>query len=403
MKKFFTLLFVLSANLVLMQAQIASGPCGAADDNLTWSLDKNSDEQLVLTISGEGDMSDYEDETKAPWSAYLPQIVIIQLNEGVTTIGNCAFFGTTSLQSITMPSTLTSIGEYSLQKSGIAELIIPNSVNNYGRYAFSYCPNLKHCELSNQADLTYSLFSNDPLLESVLIPEGVEIIQEGAFTNCPALAEIALPNSLTDIEDYAFMNCSALKEIVIPENLTFIGKDICTGCPLEKVVWNAKNCPVLVEAGSACPPFNANRNTITTFSFGNEVQVIPTYLCSSLARLLYVIIPEKVATIKDGAFWQCQGMVAIYNHAVSPQQITASVLEGISRSACKLYVPESSIPSYGAALVWKEFEVKVLPPNEGFEQIRANGNKAQKVLSDGQVFVTMPDGTLFNAGGQQVR
>ena len=87
-----------------------SGECGAEGDNLTWKLTNNS-EGLSLIISGNGDMSDYSEETKAPWSENTSNIKDIDLEDGVTSIGSYAFAGCSNVEEVVISENIRSVGE----------------------------------------------------------------------------------------------------------------------------------------------------------------------------------------------------------------------------------------------------------------------------------------------------
>ena len=89
---------------------VAEGTCG---EDLTWVLDSTG----LLSISGTGDMDDYT-STSMPWYQHSGSITSLKLNEGITRIGNHAFY---SCSRIT------------------GDLVIPNSVSAIGTYAFSGC------------------------------------------------------------------------------------------------------------------------------------------------------------------------------------------------------------------------------------------------------------------------
>ena len=141
-----------------------SGITGAC----TWSLDGTT-----LTISGVGAMAEYSWNNK-PWGKDITHVII---EEGVTRIGQFAFYSCSKLQSVSIASTVTQIGDQAFDRSG---------------------------------------------LQSITIPEGVTTIEQGAFNTCTSLNSIILPSSLTYIGDYAFQSCPATS-IVFSTNLKYIG------------------------------------------------------------------------------------------------------------------------------------------------------------------------------------
>ena len=72
--------------------------------------------------------------------------------------------------------------------------------------------------------------SENEELESIVIPDTVKTISEGAFWWCTSLTNIVIPNSVTKIEDNAFVSCKSLTSIVIPESITSIGDSAFVGC-----------------------------------------------------------------------------------------------------------------------------------------------------------------------------
>lgn len=67
-------------------------------------------------------------------------------------------------------------------------------------------------------------------IRSVIIPEGVTAIEDGAFCGCENMAQIKLPDSLTQIGERAFAFCKSLVEIAVPENVVSVGREAFCGC-----------------------------------------------------------------------------------------------------------------------------------------------------------------------------
>ena len=113
------------------------------------------------------------------------------------------------ITSITIPNSVTSIGEYAFYRcTSLTSITIPNSVTSIGDNAFSYCR----------------------ALTSITIPNSVMSIGDGAFADCSSLISITIPNSVTSIGDWAFQNCSSLTSITIPNSITSIGDCAFYGC-----------------------------------------------------------------------------------------------------------------------------------------------------------------------------
>ena len=118
--------------------------------------------------------------------------------------------------------------------------------------------------------------------ETIVVPHGVESIQEKAFSGCSSLTSITLPDTVTSIHDKAFAGCSSLTSINIPSSVTTLGNDVFSAC-------SALTSIVLPESIS---------------SIGGEA----FYGCSSLTSIK---IPSSVVTIGWGAFNGCVSLSSV--------------------------------------------------------------------------------------------
>ncbi|MBQ7448541.1 MAG: leucine-rich repeat domain-containing protein, partial [Paludibacteraceae bacterium] len=198
-----TKLFLLMLALMvgIGKASAESGTCG---DNLTWDLTDG-----ILTISGTEEMENFSYNT-VPWYSSRSAITTVNIENGVTSIGYCAFYGCSSLTSIAIPNGVTSIGYCAFYGcSSLTSIAIPNSVTSIGDYALYYCISLT----------------------SVTIPNSVTSIGMSAFNSCWHLTSVTIPNSVTSIGYYAFYNVC---------NIVYYGS--ATGSP-----WGARSVNGFVD------------------------------------------------------------------------------------------------------------------------------------------------------------
>ena len=247
-----------------------SGTCGAEgdDSNLTWTLDSEG----VLTISGSGDMRDYD--YSSPWYENGNQIQSVFMANGVTSIGNfafnectsltsmtipdsvtcignCAFRECSSLASVTIPDSVTSIGVYAFCAcTSLKSVTIPDSVTSIGNYAFSYCTSLTGIWVDEGnshyfSDASGVLFNKDKTVlaqcpgafsGSYAIPDGVTSINDAAFVNCESLTSVTIPDGVTNIGYEVFAGCTSLANMVLPNGVTRIGAEAFDWCTSMKSI-----------------------------------------------------------------------------------------------------------------------------------------------------------------------
>ena len=148
-------------------AETTTEPQVWIEDNLTWTLDADG----TLTISGTGAMKDYNAADNLSPAYMNSNVKKVVIEDGVTSIGELAFFKCISLTNITIPDSVTCI-EYAAFHgcSSLSSITIPNSVTSIGIYAFVVCSSLT----------------------SITIPDGVTSIGYGAFSDCSSLKTISL-------------------------------------------------------------------------------------------------------------------------------------------------------------------------------------------------------------------
>ena len=209
----------------------------------TWDVSANGDGSVIakwtlsdktLTISGAGEMKDWDNDSVESWhnTQYTNAIEKVIIEEGVTRIGWYAFGGFSSLESIVIPESVTSLGNLAFEGcSSLISINIPEGVTSIGGYAFSGCSSLTSIDIPEGVTrIGDYAFEGCSSLISINIPEGVTSIGEYAFDRCSSLTSINIPEGVTSIDSYEFYGCSSLESIDIPDSVTSIGEDAFYGC-----------------------------------------------------------------------------------------------------------------------------------------------------------------------------
>ena len=285
----------------------------------------------------------------------IPDMIVInEENIPVKVIGNNLFQNNKSILSITIPDSVTTIGDY----------------------AFSGCSSLKTVTIGKNSQLA--------------------IIGSYAFYNCTSLTSITIPNSVTTISGYAFSDCSSLTSIIIPDSVISIGSYAFRYCSNLTIYceaaskpsgwnsyWNSSNVPTIWECNGG-GIYEDYRYTIYSDKNGelfieideylgsNSFVVIPNYIlvnevkipverignaafsgCSSLTS---ITIPNSVTSIGSRAFEDCSSLLSIFipkSVVLMERQIFWNC-SNLSKVCCEA----ASQPS-GWDLDWNEIDIWV--------------------------------------------
>ena len=259
--------YVYSPNLVVNASNGACGWCGGtggtSENNLYWTLANGhltidwlwpgSPEQQVISSHN------WDEVTYVVYSLTLNHVyyvgvafqnhttlTTVTIGDGVTSIGNQAFYGCTGLTSLTIGNSVTSIGSFAFEDcTGLTSLTIGNSVTSIGNKAFYDCTGLTSVHISDLAAWcnisfgnrmtnplynAHHLYLNDNEITDLVIPNSVTSIGGYAFSDCTGLTSVTIGNSVTSIGNKAFYDCTGLTSVNIPNSVTSIGESAFYNC-----------------------------------------------------------------------------------------------------------------------------------------------------------------------------
>ena len=216
-----------------------SGDCSADDgsSSVTWSYDANT---TTLTISGTGAMADYGTTTsaRAPWYSQRGTVTKITVSEGVTRIGVFAFNSYAKLTSVSLPTTLESIGDS----------------------AFISCTSLTDTNFLPSTDISMgdSVFAACTGIAVIAIPDGWTKIDAGAFASITQATAIAIPSTVKEIGAAAFKSCTKVATVSIPDSVTKIGNDAFADWTIEQTLCFDKDKDDVLSAVTFGDGWNGN-------------------------------------------------------------------------------------------------------------------------------------------------
>lgn len=219
------------------------------------------------------------------------------------------FSGMKTLESLTLPDSVTEIGEKAFYKSSFKSIKLPSKLIVIEDYAFSYA-NVR--------------FEGDAL------PNGTRMIGDYAFDHCTGFEEIYIPDSVVDIAEYAFYGCSNLKKVRMSSSVKLIASNAFAYCSsLEEFIWDSDvklvadyafyNCRALKNFNFAgvelVYPNSFKSSGVTLVTLGHDKNdeatdliMVETQSFMGCENLDTVAIGGNVTTIKSEAFASCSNL-----------------------------------------------------------------------------------------------
>ena len=276
--------------------------------------------------------------------------------DSVTSIGWHAFEGCTSLTTVTIPDSVTSIDEGAFAWcDSLISVTIPDSVTSIGRGAFKGCTNLASVtipdsvtSIGGSAFIDTLLYSNDrrqyviygkvlydyngssPI---IIIPDGVTSICDEAFKDCTNITTVTIPNSVTSIGNYAFSGCNSLTSVTIPDSVTSISNYAFIGCTsLTTVTIPDSMTSIGDSAFKGC-------SSLTSVTIPGSVTSIGDSAFEECSSLTSVTFPDSVTSIGWGAFENCTSLTSV----TIPDSVTSIDSHALSQciSLTSVTIPDS--------------------------------------------------------------
>ena len=245
----------------------------------------------------------------------------ITLGDGVTEIGESAFRGCRTLVSINIPDGVTEIRDYTFATCGwLSDINIPDSVTRIGERAFDECHSLIKFTIGNGVtEIGENAFYNCSRLKEIVIGRKMKLIRGFAFYSCTAiekveitdvaawcdiifeskessplflgaslylngekLTELVIPDGVEKINDWAFTNCKGILSVDFPDSITQIPENAFSGC-----------------------------SDLTSVTFGSGVKDIGNNAFEKCTSMEIINIPDGVARIGDYAFYNCYSLTKV--------------------------------------------------------------------------------------------
>ena len=232
---------------------------------------KSQHEQSVLLTNGQSVIG----------SSDVANIVV---PEGIETIEPRAFERCRALTSLTLPDTLTFIGECAFGScSSLKSISLPDNITSVKKDTFEYCYNLT----------------------SLKLPKFLKSIGNNAFLSCSCLTELNLPDTVTNIGTGAFFGCRHITSLKLPRAMTILRPRVFSNCSGITLLEFSPNLILVSEEA-----FRDCRG-ITSLSLPRSVTHIGQSAFSKCTGLTLLELPQGIMSIGDGAFSSCYNLTSL--------------------------------------------------------------------------------------------
>ncbi len=306
-----------------------------------------------LNLSNNGTVGDYAFEG----CCSLESVVV---GDGVTSLGNYCFSDCKSLSNLTLLDNVAEIGNYAFSNSGLKTFSCPSELTSLGYDAFYNCKSLTEVKINGKLTaLSSSLFSGCSSLEGLSIPANVKSVGDYAFKGCTSFATLVIEND-TDV-------------LALGSNYS---SPLFVDCPLDSV-YVGTHISYNTSSSYGYSPFYRNV-TLRTVSIGDNVREvydnefygctglktaivgenvakIGNYAFSGCSSMESFLFGKMVESIGNEAFSDCTALTTLVTHRTTPPTCGTEALDDINKWNCTLYVPTNSLAAYQAADQWKEF------------------------------------------------
>ena len=268
---------------------------------------------LPLSAAVFAEDSDFQIDENGVLTKYLGSGGDVVIPDGSSAIGEEAFKDCENLTSVVIPDGVTSIGKFAFSWcKNLTSVIIPDSVTKIDINAFLYCTSLMNINIPDGiSSIDAFVFSNCSSLTKISIPNTVTTIRNDAFSGCSSLASIDIPDTVTLIGSSAFYGCTGLASITIFDSVTKIGDGAFAGIGSIQVDDGNENF-ISVDGNlynkdmSVLMQYTGNGN----FEIPDSVTSVPA-MAFAYSGLTSVIIPEGIASIENGTFYNCSNLTNI--------------------------------------------------------------------------------------------
>lgn len=270
-----------------------------------WDFDTET-----MVVKGSGAMYDLtynESIYRISGRKNYSDIQSLVIEEGITNIGSWVF-NNLHIKSVTLPSTITKIGDNAFASCAyIEDINFPDNIKYIGENAFAACQGLTNIKLpANLVAIRAKAFTYCEYLEGIEIPSGCTSIGEKAFEGCHRMKTLSIPKTMASIYDDAFKGCTALESITVEEGGNFYTGENGKNVIIDKISGENHDKRTLIKGCRKSGDLGEMQlDSIAPYAFEKAFKAEIRYTEVYLPEYRDIVIPEGVTGIGEYAFAGC--------------------------------------------------------------------------------------------------
>ena len=251
--------------------------------------------------------------TNTPLYAYRNSIKTVVIEEGITTIGTNFFNELIKLTFVQLPKSLTTMKYAAFRAcTSLETFTIPSTTTVIGNYILGLCTKLKEILVEEGNTIFKSI---DGVLMEMTTDNNYVLLQ---YPPGKELTSYTIPQNVTELRTHCFFGTVNLKEIIIPSSVTLIESNPFIECVSLEMIYVDSSNTLLSSVDGVL--FNKTLSKIIAYPIGNKtssyiipssVKIIGIYAFRQLIHLKTIVVPDSVKTLQTGCFQRINKMITI--------------------------------------------------------------------------------------------
>lgn len=270
----------------------------------------NSSANLINLFNDDCGDSTYKSQDSNGYTRYVPKSLETIVITGGSRVSNYAFYGMSSVKSISIPDSVTSFGRSSFQNcAALTENVMTDNITDIGDYAFANCTGIKKAVFGKStANVGAYAFMGCTSLTDVIVPEPVLTVGDHAFESCSALKTADIKSKDVKLGSFLFNKCQSLEKLTLPfagYSLADVEKPNSGANLIDLFNDDCGDSTYKSQASSGYTRYVPKSLETIVITGGSR---IPNYAFYGMSSLKEIVLPDSLSGLGSYSFCGCSGL-----------------------------------------------------------------------------------------------